>query len=239
MDPKVIEITYVLRSEQSKSFLGLENMLLALADNMSLEYELALHTVTAPVDQKAELRLVLSLTEQSWDAVALRDLVDIADKSDAILLVRDITQSVFFAAIYRPSVGNNPTEEAAKQYLAKNYGTANESIFIAPYAGELKPEILEAFYRLQGDYKPIVANEPSANPEPVVFTVDLTNEETKNQIKNSLGIRNPACDLTAVTVNLKTSEVTYTIKSALWGEKEHKVVRNDLHTWPLVIKEEN
>lgn len=76
-------------------------------------------------------------------------------------------------------------------------------------------------------------------PKPIVYTVDLTNEEIKKQVKGSLGIRNPACDLTAVIVNPETSEVTYTVKSTLWGEKEHKVICNDIHNWPLIIKKEN
>lgn len=240
MGPKV-EITYVLRSGSSKTLLGLENMLLALASNLSLDYELDLHPVDTPVDKGIELRLILLLGEQAWRDVSALDLIEIADKSDAILFIRELGQPATNAVCYRPNVSNNPADEAARQYLARNYGKENESIFVAPYAGFLKPEILKAFYELQSKDKSILIDEPASEPEPkpVVFTVDLTNEETKKQIKNSLGIRNSACDLMDVIVNPETSEVTYTVKSALWGEKEHKVVCNDLHTWPLIVKEEN
>lgn len=238
MGPKV-EVTYVLRSGNSKNLLGLENRILALADNMALDYELDLHPVDAPVDQGIELRLILLLGEQAWCNVSALDLIEIADWVDAILFIRDIGQPVTNAVCYRPNVGSNPAEAAARQYLARNYGKEGESIFMTPSAGHLKPEILMAFYGLQGKDKAIFVDEPSSEPKPVVYTVDLTNEETKKQIKNSLGIRNSACDLMDVTVNPGTSEVTYTVKSALWGEKEHKVVCNDLHTWPLIVKEEN
>lgn len=241
MGPKKVEVTYVLRSGNGKNLLGLENMILALADKMALDYELDLHPVDAPVDQGVELRLILLLGEQAWQNVSALDLIDIAHKSDAILLVRDLGQPVINAVCYRPKkASSDPTEEAARQYLARNYGKENESIFAATlYVGYLKPEILKAFYGLQGKDKALFVDEPASEPKPVVYTVDLTNEETKKQIKNNLGIRNSACDLMDVTVNPETSEVTYTVKSALWGEKEHKVVCNDLHTWPLIVKEEN
>lgn len=244
MDPK-IEITYVLRSGQSKSLSMLEHLLLAAMDNSAIdrtEYELDLQTAFAPVDQVMESRLVLLLSDKAWQySITALDLISIANKTDTILFVRDISQPVTNAVCYRPNVSNDPAEEAARQYLARNYGEAQETIFEAPYAGYLKPKILKAFYALQGKDLSIFEfeDEPSSDPKPVVYTVDLTDEEIKKKIKDKLGIRNSACDLTAVTVNPEISEVTYTIKSALWGEKEHKAVRNDLHAWPLIIKEED
>lgn len=244
MEPK-IEITYVLRSGQSKSLSMLEHLLLASMDNYdikSTDYELDLQTVMAPADQVMESRLVLLLSEKAWQrSITALDLLSIANKTDTILFVRDVGQPVTNAVCYRPNVSNDPAEEAARQYLARNYGEAQETIFEAPYAGYLKSKILKAFYALQGKDLSIFEfeDEPSSDSKPVVYTVDLTNEETKKQIKNSLGVRNSACDLTDVTVNPETSEVTYTIKSALWGEKEHKAVRDDLHAWPLIIKEED
>lgn len=242
MDPKV-EITFVLRSEQIKSLMGLENRLLALLDNnkaIHQNYKLDLQTATAPVDRGAELRLILSLTQDAWNAISMVDMLELAMNFETILFVRELGGPVTSAFFYRIAPASDPVEQAIEEYLARNYGNgltpANMFLTTKP-TGHLKPEILTAFYKLQTEVEAPTIDEPTSTS--TVYTVDLTDEETKKQIKDSLGIRNSACDLTTVTVNPVTSEVTYTVKSAVWGEKEYKVVRNDINTWPLIKKEEN
>lgn len=246
MNPK-IEVTYVLRSGQGKSFLSLENALLRMLDNYPAltahtDYTLEMRAVNPPVDTGMEHRLILSLTADAWNAVSAVDLIEIAMTFNTILLARDLGRPVTEAFLYRVGPAGDPAEQVLEEYIARNYGNglvpATMFLDTTP-PGYLKPEVLEAFYDLQDASKSILVDEPSPESKIVVCTVDLTDEGTKKRIKDSLGIRNSACDLTAVTVNPVTSEVTYTVKSALWGEKEHKVVRNDLHTWPLIIKEEN
>lgn len=241
MDPK-IEITFVLRSEQIKSLMGLENRLLALLDNNKAthqKYKLDLQTTTAPADRSAELRLILLLTQDAWNAISMVDILELAMNFETILFVRELGGPVIKAFFYRIAPASDPVEQAIEEYLARNYGNGltPANMFLTKNTGYLKPEILTAFYKLQTDVEAPVVDEPA--PKPTVYAVDLTDEEIKKRIKDSLGIRNPAYDLTAVTVNSTTFEVTYTIKSALWGEKEYKVIRNDINTWPLIKKEEN
>lgn len=238
MNPQ-IEITYVLRSGQSQSFLPLENALIRVLDNYPAftaheDYTLELRAINPPVDTGIEHRLILSLTGGAWNAISTVDLIELAMTFNTLLLVRDLRRPVTEAFLYRIGPASDPAEQALEEYVARNYGNGlvPATMFLNTNPpGHLRPEVLTAFYELQDGDKPTFV-EPQA--EPVVYTVDLTNEETKKLVKNTLGIRNSACDLTAVTVDPNTSEVTYTVKSALWGEKEHKVICNDMSSWPLI-----